>query len=585
MTATQAGNGDVNASVASQTISIGKAAQQVTFTSTPPTGAQRGDTFVVSALGGPSGNAVTFGSASPAVCTVAGTTVTLDHTGTCVVTADQAGNDDYLDAPSVNQTVAVAKAPQAITFTSTPPQSPRLGSTYTATATGGASGNPVTFASRSPGVCTVAGSTVTFRHAGTCVITADQAGNDDYDAAPTRSQSVVVAKVAQSITFTSKPPASPTFGDTYVVSATGGDSGNPIRFAVGSATTNGACTVVGSTVTFRHAGTCSITADQAGNDDYLVAPTQTQSVAVAKASQAVTITSKAPAAAVVGGTYALAATSGSGEPVTFSVAPATSNGACTVSGSTVSLRHVGTCVIAANQAGNADYLPAPTVTQSFSVNQAEQSITFTSTPPSPGRAGTTYTATATSTSGLPVTFSADPATPSGVCTVTSGGVVTFKAAGACVIRADQSGNSDYKAAPTVTQKTTVAEDRRDLTMSITTSPWLALRHLRDRRGRAGPRPRPGRARDVADDGAPRDRLQPCRVRRQRRQQPRAVRRDQHPDDVLLPGTPLPVGPHPGVRGQVQGQPGQQPRRQPADGGHRELTCGGVNLAGSGKKYP
>jgi hypothetical protein len=276
---------------------------------------------------------------------------------------------------------------------------------------------------------------------------------------------VAVSKAEQSITFTSKPPASPALGETYAVSATGGDSGNAVRFSVGSATTNSACAVVGSTVTFRHAGTCVIAADQAGNDDYLAAATQTQSVGVAKTSQAITITSKAPAGAVVGGTYAVAATSGSAEPVTFSVAPTTTNGACTVDGSTVSLRHVGTCVIAANQPGNADYLPAPTVTQTFSVSQGEQIITFTSTPPSPARVGTSYTATATSTSGLPVTFSADPAA---VCTATSAGVITFKGAGDCVVRADQAGNADYKKATTATQKATVSETRRDLTMNIST---------------------------------------------------------------------------------------------------------------------
>ena len=59
------------------------------------------------------------------------------------------------------------------------------------------------------------------------------------------------------------------------MTATGGDSGNPVTFSVDPATTNGACTLGpdGSTVTFRHAGTCVIDADQAGNDDYTAAAT------------------------------------------------------------------------------------------------------------------------------------------------------------------------------------------------------------------------------------------------------------------------------------------------------------------------
>ena len=56
--------------------------------------------------------------------------------------------------------------------------------------------------------CAVTGSTVTFLHAGICVIAADQAGNDDYLAAPTVTQTVIVHKAHQSITFTSDPPYS-----------------------------------------------------------------------------------------------------------------------------------------------------------------------------------------------------------------------------------------------------------------------------------------------------------------------------------------------------------------------------------------
>jgi beta-lactam-binding protein with PASTA domain len=50
--------------------------------------------------------------------------------------------------------------------------------------------------------------------------------------------------------------------------------------------------------------------------------------------------------------------------VTFSSA---TSGVCTVSGSTVSFVGAGMCTLDANQAGNSDYTPAPTATQSFTV--------------------------------------------------------------------------------------------------------------------------------------------------------------------------------------------------------------------------
>ena len=53
-------------------------------------------------------------------------------------------------------------------------------------------GNAVTFASTTPLVCTVSGSTATIVSAGTCSLTADQAGNGNYEAAPQVTASVVI---------------------------------------------------------------------------------------------------------------------------------------------------------------------------------------------------------------------------------------------------------------------------------------------------------------------------------------------------------------------------------------------------------
>ncbi len=68
-------------------------------------------------------------------------------------------------------------------------------------ATGGGSGNAVVFGSSTPTVCTVAGSTVSFRNAGTCTVTANQAGNADYEAAPTVTQSTDVKVRANDLTM------------------------------------------------------------------------------------------------------------------------------------------------------------------------------------------------------------------------------------------------------------------------------------------------------------------------------------------------------------------------------------------------
>ncbi len=84
-----------------------------------------------------------------------------------------------------------------------------------------------------------------------------------------------------------------------------------------------------------------------------------------------------------------------------------------------------------------------------------QTINFTSTAPSDAEVGgPTYTPTATATSGLPVTFTID-ASASSVCSINAG-VVSFDAAGTCVINANQAGNENYMPAPQVQQSFTVS---------------------------------------------------------------------------------------------------------------------------------
>jgi probable HAF family extracellular repeat protein len=83
--------------------------------------------------------------------------------------------------------------PQTVTFVSTPPNPAILDGSYSLTANGGASGNPILFGSLTPSVCAVTGSSVRFIAIGNCVVTADQAGNESYDPAPQATQSFAIA--------------------------------------------------------------------------------------------------------------------------------------------------------------------------------------------------------------------------------------------------------------------------------------------------------------------------------------------------------------------------------------------------------
>ncbi len=275
-------------------------------------------------------------------------------------------------------TATLLQLPQAISFTSTPPSSPPVGSSYVVTATGGGSGNPVTFSidASSTSGCTVVSGVVTFTApAGTCVIDANQAGNATYAPAPQVSQTVTSALIPQAIVFTDSPPADLIVGGSFTVTAMGGGSGNPVTFSVDPSSTAGCSVDATGDVSFTGpAGTCDIDANQAGNSTYSAAPTVNLPIAVGVAPQTITYTSTPPEVALVGGTYAVTATGGgSGNPVVLTI-DATSTSGCTIDPSTGVVTFTaptGTCVIDANQAGNSSYAQAPQVQQDVTVYAQE----------------------------------------------------------------------------------------------------------------------------------------------------------------------------------------------------------------------
>jgi hypothetical protein len=166
-----------------------------------------------------------------------------------------------------------AIAPQTISYTSTPPSPALNGGTYNVSATGGGSGNPVTFSSS--GACSVTGSLVHFDAVGACTIAADQAGGNGYTAATQAIQSFTVASSAQAIAFTSIVPNPGLTGGTYNVSATGGLSGSPVTF-----TATGACSMSGGAVHLDAVGTCTVAANQSAGNGYSAAIEVTQSFSV-----------------------------------------------------------------------------------------------------------------------------------------------------------------------------------------------------------------------------------------------------------------------------------------------------------------
>jgi alpha-tubulin suppressor-like RCC1 family protein len=208
--------------------------------------------------------AITYTSATPLVCDVVGTTVTIFGPGDCTIDADQPGGTNagvvYNAATTITRTFKV-KGTQWITF-------PIIGSKlYTLPdldpSAVASSTLPVTLTSTTPSVCTIVSGKIHYVAPGTCSVTASQAGGVSgsvtYAAATDVTRSFPVLGLPQAITFPTVPPKR-NYDPSFDLAGTT-DSGLPVVY---TSSTPMVCTVTGKKVTLFEKGTCTITASQPG---------------------------------------------------------------------------------------------------------------------------------------------------------------------------------------------------------------------------------------------------------------------------------------------------------------------------------
>jgi hypothetical protein len=119
---------------------------------------------------------------------------------------------------------------------------------------------------------------------GTAVVTA----TDTSGGTPVEGHSdLQITRLGQTIGFDSSAP-SPVVGETYSPIAHGGSSANDVTFSI-DADSASTCSITGGTVSFDHAGSCLVDADQDGNGQYAPATSVQQVVAVAPAATTTTV--------------------------------------------------------------------------------------------------------------------------------------------------------------------------------------------------------------------------------------------------------------------------------------------------------
>ncbi|CAN7656010.1 DUF4347 domain-containing protein [Acidovorax sp. LjRoot194] len=344
------------------TATPGDAQASVTFSAPASNGGSAITTYTATANpGGATGTC-----AGPAACTA---TVTGLNNGTAYTFTVTATNGVGTSTASGASNSVTPKGNQTITFANPGPQS--FGTSPTLTATASSSLAP-TFTSSTTGVCTITGGgTLTFVTAGSCTISADQAGNGTWNAATT---------VPRTFTVNAIVPGAPTIG-----TATAGDTQASVTFSAPAS--NGGAAITGYTVTSSPTG---ITGTGAGSP--------------------ITVTSLT-----------------NGVAYTFTVTATNSAGAGPASAASNSVTPASPQTITFANPGTQTYGTSPNLS--------------------------TLGGGASSTSGLPVTFTSST---TGVCTITSAGVLTFVTAGTCTINANQAGNSSFLAATQVSRSFTVS---------------------------------------------------------------------------------------------------------------------------------
>jgi hypothetical protein len=241
--------------------------------------------------------------------------------------------------------------------------------------------------------------------------------------------------VDQTITFGAL--ANKTYGDPDFAVSASASSGLLVSFKA-----SGNCLGTNALIHITGAGACTVTASQPGGPNYNPAPDVSRTFAIAKASQSISF--RPLPSTTYHDSFSVAATTSSGLRLGF-----TRSGNCRIVGlqaNSVQLfaSGAGTCTITASQPGDANYNPAPDVTQTVAIAKAAQSISFG--PLANKRYGApAFAVRATASSGLPVAFAA-----SGKCTVRAA-TVHLTGAGLCTLTASQSGSANYRAAAKVSR--------------------------------------------------------------------------------------------------------------------------------------
>jgi len=284
---------------------------QETLTVNAVAGKKFGDAaFQLATTGGSGEGEVTFALVSGPATVTPGGLVTVTGAGSIVVKATKAADSKYRSAVSVNLTIIVGKAEQAM-LEIIDVLGRKVGDAFQLATTGGSGTGVVTYEKIS-GTANVsnAGFVSSITSAGDIVVKATKAADNNFNQTASNELTITVGKANQAAFSIENPGAKTMLSQDFELVAVGGSSGEAVTFTRVSGT---AATVSSAGfVSIVEAGSIAVTATMAGNSNYYEITSAELTITITKVNQTALVITNPGDKTVVDPAFQLVTTGGSG---------------------------------------------------------------------------------------------------------------------------------------------------------------------------------------------------------------------------------------------------------------------------------
>jgi hypothetical protein len=353
----------------------------------------------------------------------------------------------------------ITKATQAtVSLTTT---SGVYGTGLTLAASGGSGTGGYSFAVTTVGTagCSITSGVLNASSPGACTVTATRASSTNYLVASSAATTVTISKATQSVV--SLTSTSGTYNTNILLAASGGTGTGDFSYSVTDSGTAGCSVAMGPSLTSSGAGTCTVTATRAGDDNYEPQASVATTVSFAKDTQNALSISDVSGDLNTGITLGTSGGSGTGS-VSYSVSSGSGN--CSITSGVANARTAGTCSLTAIKAADSNYLQNQVTSTLTFIKATQSALQITSTT---GTYGTPVDLTISGGSGTGSLSYSVSETGSASCSET-GSLLSFTSVGTCKVIATRDGDSVFNARSSAATTITISRATQTaLSVSIT----------------------------------------------------------------------------------------------------------------------